>query len=323
MKARILLILGILFPLLLFGARKEKAAWEKAWQEGMDLYKLGRYAEAAPRFETVVMLLPNRSSGYAMLGKCRFNLADYAAALDYFQTAHRLTPEDGDSVYRLVTAHLALKQYPQVLEIVRGFDAKGIPAETRADYLRAAGLAAFALRDYRGAAAFFQQGRGAPAGDGRPADLQAWLVKALIQGAREGAGEARSAAYAQALPEAEALAAADPSGESHRLAAESALGCGNFSAAESHARALIKLEPGDPFGALYLGQALCGLERFRDAVDPLERAGALLPGEGRKAAWNQLGYAWERLGEHAKALESYTRAGNEEKVRKLSEPAVP
>ena len=323
MKIRVLVVLGILFPLFLFGARKEKPAWEKAWQEGMSLYKQSRYAEALPRFETVVKLLPDRSSGHAMLGKCRYNLADYAGALTHFQTAHRLTPEDGDAVYRVVTAHLALKQYPQVLETVRGFDAALVPTDTRADYFRAAGLAAFALRDYRAASSFFLQGWNAAEAGQRPPDLQVWLVKALVQEARGEGGEARAAAFARALPEAEALAEADPSPDSHLLAAEAALAAGVYGAAESHARSVLQRSPDDPFGALYLGQALCGLERFRDAVAPLERAGELLTEEGRKAAWNQLGYAWERLGDRAKARESYARAGNDERVRKLSELAVP
>lgn len=324
MKVRVLVVLGILFPLILFGARKEKPAWEKAWQEGMALYKQGRFAEALPRFETVVKLLPDRSSGHSMLGKCRFNLGDFSGSLIHFQEARRLSPEDGDAVYRLVAAHIALKQYSKVIEIVQKFDAGRVPEETRADYLRAAGLAAFAQLHYKEASEYLAKGLAVSSNGAKPPDLRAWLVKALVQEARTQEGEAMSATYARAFPEAEALAVGDPSAESLLLAAEAALACGKYQAAETHARGVLGLAPGDAFGALYLGQALCGLERFKDAVEPLERAGGSLPaGEGRKAAWNQLGYAWERLGDRAAALKSYALAGNEDKIRKLSEPAVP
>lgn len=322
MKLRILVVLGVLIPLALFGARKTKPAWEQAWQEGMELYKEGRYADAVPKFEAVVRILPGRSSGHAMLGKCRFNLEDYARALEHFREAHRLAPEDGDAVCRLVTAHVALRQYPEALGVLRSFDPTLIPPESRSDCFRAAGMAALALQDLGGAAAYFIQARDAVE-PGRPSDLQAWLVKSLIQGARQEKGEAQTALYARAYPEAEALATADPSPESHLLAAEAALAGGNFTAAEAHARGVLAARADDPYGTLYWGQALCGLERFAEAVGPLERAGALLPGEGQRVAWNQWGYAWERLGDRAKALEGYARAGNEDKMRKLNEPAVP
>ena len=39
MKLRVALVLGVLLPLALFGARKEKMTWEKHWQAGMELYK--------------------------------------------------------------------------------------------------------------------------------------------------------------------------------------------------------------------------------------------------------------------------------------------
>jgi tetratricopeptide (TPR) repeat protein len=322
MRFRLFLLLGVLVPLCLFGARKEKNPWEKAWQQGMERYKLGRYAEAVPLFETVTRLLPERASGHAMLGKCKYNLGDYRGALESFVAAHRLAPEDGDAACRLAVAHLALKQYDEVLKVVAAFDPSRVPADSRADYCRAAGIAALALGDPPGAANHFARGRDAAGGERRD-ELQAWLVKALIQAARRARGEDQAAAYARALPEAEALAGADPAPEAHRLAAEAALAGGGYLQAEGHARAVLAALPGDAFGALYLGQALSGQERYREAVQPLEAAARLLPAEGRRAAWNPLGYAWERLGERERARECYIKAGNEEKARKLAESPAP
>jgi tetratricopeptide (TPR) repeat protein len=322
MRFRLLLLAGVLAPLCLFGARQEKNAWEKAWQQGMERYKQGQYAEAVPSFEAVVRLLPERASGHAMLGKCKYNLGDYRGALESFETAHRLAPEDGDAACRLAAAHLALKQYDQVLKVVEAFDPSRVPADSRADCCRAAGLAALALGDPPRAADHFARGRDAAGGERRN-ELQAWLVKALIQAARQARREDQGAAYARALPEAEALAAADPGPEAHRLAAEAALAAGAYPQAERHARAVLAALPEDPYGALYLGQALSGQERYREAVEPLEAATRLLPDEGRWAAWNPLGYAWERLGERERARECYVKAENGEKVRKLSEAPAP
>ena len=64
--------------------------------------------------------------------------------------------------------------------------------------------------------------------------------------------------------------------------------------------------PGEAWALHHLGQILCGLKRFEDAVPPLRRAAELQPGDA--GLLFDLGVALQESGDNAEAIAVYRRA---------------
>ncbi len=84
---------------------------------GTALYKQGRFQEAARTFQTSLSRhfeqtedILNRSSILYNLGNAQFKVGDLTSAIDAYQQALRLDPQDTDAQHNLAVARQLLKQ---------------------------------------------------------------------------------------------------------------------------------------------------------------------------------------------------------------------
>lgn len=94
-----------------------------------------------------------------------------------------------------------------------------------------------------------------------------------------------------------------PSLENHLALANSLHGSKQFEEAINHYKQILDREPEDTDALFGLGQSLCELGRYSEAVQPLEKVVQIRPGLGDYKAWPILARArWEK-GEREQAIE--------------------
>lgn len=84
---------------------------------GAALYKTGKYQEAATTFRKSLLKgnIPNEAAVYYNLGNAQFQMQDLSGAIDSYQHALRLDPNDADAKYNLALALQMLKQQQENL----------------------------------------------------------------------------------------------------------------------------------------------------------------------------------------------------------------
>jgi pentatricopeptide repeat protein len=87
----------------------------------------------------------------------------------------------------------------------------------------------------------------------------------------------------------------------HGLAAAMLNALGRFDAAEHAAQQALELQPDNVLGLTYLGKALCGLGRYEESIEPLER-GAIISRAPGYLGLLGLGYARAGRAEDAKRV---------------------
>jgi tetratricopeptide (TPR) repeat protein len=83
--------------------------WEEGWWYlGTLLYDADQFAAAVPALRRVVELDANVSAGWAFLGLCEFETADYTASFTHLENAHHLGFADDPEIMRIALYHLGL-----------------------------------------------------------------------------------------------------------------------------------------------------------------------------------------------------------------------
>ncbi len=78
------------------------------WYLGTIYYDLDRYAEGRDAFRRYVVLEPEASGGWALLGLCEFQTREYDRALGSLDRAHTLGLQIGSPIYQVAGFHRAL-----------------------------------------------------------------------------------------------------------------------------------------------------------------------------------------------------------------------
>lgn len=92
---------------------------EANYNRGVELYKLGRHAEAVRAYEDAVRLKPDYAAAYTNMGIALGELGRRDDALRAYHVAIREKPEDGDAHYNLGLTLADLRRWAQALDAFR------------------------------------------------------------------------------------------------------------------------------------------------------------------------------------------------------------
>jgi tetratricopeptide (TPR) repeat protein len=287
------------------------------FQSANNLYKSGKYMEAAAEFQALVDEHPDYADGYHMLGICFLKSSKYDDAVKNFLKAVELNGDNFNFHFNLANAYRSQGKNDKVIKTLNNAEglapesAKVMVYQLRGYSLVAQGKWAEAIDDLKKAAAakpdpatlaqlgkaYFKVGDYPAAVSALRKALQlqsspgTWelLVEAQINVAAKTAGEsAKKAKYGEALAEAEKFVAANPgSTDAKYLVGRTALGAGQFDKAVGAFKDVINREPGHCNAMANMGKAYTAKGSWSDALGALESA------TGCDA---KMGTAWENMG---------------------------
>lgn len=94
-----------------------KPEWEDANLRANELFKEGRYEEAAAVYKDILAANPNLTAIHFNLGNCAYNLQRYEEAVASFQEAVRLKPDFFDAYTNLANAFGKLKKFDESIPV--------------------------------------------------------------------------------------------------------------------------------------------------------------------------------------------------------------
>ena len=325
------------------------------WNDGLELYSQGRFAEAAEQFQATVKSNPHWPGGYLMLGRCQLATDQYEEALANLGKAAELGPDDPANAAALARALMAVDRYTEAREMLEGLDLETLGPDWMAEVARMRARCLLAEDRAADAVALLQA---CLSGDPDRAALhQAIAGSYLAMGDREAALDhfvrafaldpddivsgraavstamtlAAAAAddelavvyYARALEVAAALATAEPGYENALVAGEAALGARQQEAAAGWFAEAVKQSPQEPLASFYLGSTLAALDHDDEAITHLREAlGAAPEPELAVRIHAQLGHLLACRLELPEAARQYRAAGDTARAIQIDESAA-
>lgn len=325
------------------------------WNEGIELYNQGRFAEAAEQFQATVKSNPHWPGGYLMLGRCQLATDQYEEALANLGKAAELGPDDPANATALARALMAVDRHTEAREMLEGMEletldpdwmvevarmrARCLLAEDRAGDAVALLQACLSRHPDRAALhqaiarAYLAMGDREAALDHfarafalDPDDLvsgRGAVSTAMTLAAAAADGELTVVGYVRALESAAALATAAPGYENALIAGEAALGARQREAAAGWFAEAVKQRPRDPLANFYLGSTLAALDRDDEAITHLREAlgGAPEP-ELALRIHAQLGHLLACRLELTEAARQYRAAGDTSRASQIDASAA-
>lgn len=319
------------------------------WNAGLEAYNKRDYATAVKEFEDVTKTNPDYAGGYYMLGLSQRAAGNLSPALASLRKAIELDPENASYTVGLGQALLQAGQYQEAYTTLKGVNIASMEAQHRSNYallfsqaatktnrngeaiqvlnsqiksdpsnarlFQALGVAENANGNDSAAFAAFKK-----AYELNPKDTAAGrnAVKAGIASARRASASQKSQYYTQTAQVAESLAANNPTFEHKLLAGEAYLGAGNYPKAVGWFDQAKADQPQNALVYYYLGQCHTSMNQLNTAIGDLQTALKMGPsGKLRTQIHNQMGYAYDKKKDYAKAAQSYEAAGNSTKKAEM------
>jgi tetratricopeptide (TPR) repeat protein len=325
------------------------------WDEGLELYGQGRFAEAAVQFQATVKSNPHWPGGYLMLGRCQLAMEQYDEALANLGKAAELGPDNPANTAALGRALMAVDRFSEARELLEGLDLDSLDPDWTAEVVRmrarcllaedraadAVTLLQACLSGDPDRAALHQAIAGAylDIGD-REAALdhfatafaldpddtvsgRAAASNAMTLGAEAADDELATAYFTRALEVAATLATVAPGYENALFAGEAALRAHQQEAAAGWFAKAVQQRPQDPLANFYLGRTLAALDRDDEAITHLREAlGAAPEPELAMRIHAQLGQLLACRLELPEAARQYRAAGDTTRADQIDESAA-
>lgn len=305
------------------------------FEQGMNLFKAGKHAEAAAEFQALVDQAPNYDFGYYMLGLSFFKMGKLGDAASNIEKARDLNGDRFEYHHALASVHRANRQNPKALKelndaeglvdasknyafySLRGFvradlehwaDAvedleKARAAKSSGQVLDYLGKAYFKLRHFDKAVPVLREAARANPND---VNTHIFLAESLINHAKENQAK-KSALFSEALQVARKARSMKPDDwQTVNLAGKAALGANDFKAAEEAFNSVLTMKPDYCYAMVNLSRALIAQERWKDAEQISRKATTCAP--RLSAGYESLGYALQKQTRLDEALETYKRA---------------
>jgi tetratricopeptide (TPR) repeat protein len=325
------------------------------WNEGLELYSQGRFAEAAVQFQATVKSNPHWPGGYLMLGRCQLATDQYDEALANLGKAAELGPDDPANTAALARALMAVDRFSEARELLEGLNLETLDPDWKAEVARmrarcllaedratdAVALLQACLNSDPDRAALHQAIAGAYLATGDreaalddfarafaldPDDIvsgRAAASNAMKLAAEAADDELAATYYARALEVAAAVATVAPEYENVLFAGEAALRARHQEAAASWFAKAVQQRPQDPLANFYLGLALAALDRDDEAITHLREAlGAAPEPDLAVRIHAQLGQLLACRLELTEAARQYRAAGDSARTSQIEESAA-
>ncbi|OYT70539.1 MAG: hypothetical protein CFK52_10715 [Chloracidobacterium sp. CP2_5A] len=270
-------------------------------QRGISLYQQTQYAAALEAVEPVAVQYPEQAAAYRLIGLCRLQLKQYAAAAADLRKAAELTralEKREDAVARLALGK-ALFLAGDFAAAIPELEFAAARLEVEAATLTLLGYAHYRQGDEAAARQALTQ---SVARDERQPEAWRLLAELDVAGmtvAPDAAAAKRAAASIEKVNRSEPLLAAGLRGR--LLVAQR-----QFAKAIPELERAVAAQPDNAALLFALGLALSREKRLEQAADTLARAAKLLPNEA--GVWRELGYAHERAGQKDAAIAAYEKA---------------
>lgn len=272
------------------------------FQRGVSLYQQTQYAAALEALEPVVVRHPDQAAAYRLIGLCRLEMKDYAAAAAALRKAVELTRaqenrEDAAARLALGKALFLSGDFPGAAAELTFAAAR---PEADAATWTLLGYAHYRAGDESAARKALLQ---ATARDERR--TEAWRLLAELDVAAATTTPDDATAVKRALAGIEKLQRLEP-------AVAAGLRGRLFVAQRQFAKAIPELDralpqqPDDAALVFALGLALSREKQLDRAATVLRKATTLLPDEA--GVWRELGYVYERAGRRTDAVAAYEKA---------------
>lgn len=319
------------------------AAADQNWEAGVQAFQSGNFAAAVTAFQKYVADNSNYE-GHMMLGQALLKTKQYGQAATHLQKANELkegqagvqlalgqalvmSGKDADACRALSSVNEGAlpKANQSALYQLRArascsgsgtADLKKV-AESKNDAISWAAYGVAALNEGETATAVGALDRAvklAPA----DAKVRKSHVSALVRQARTSSGAQKQQAYAKAVTSAQEMVKIDASFDNLLRLGEVQLGAKNYAAAVSSLQRASTKETNNWLPYFYLGQANTQLEKYADAMTPLQKAQQLArSAEDRNQVLSALGFVHEKQKQYAEAIQFYEQAGDQGSVARV------
>lgn len=337
----------ILFaPLAFFGASIAGAA-DPNWDAGVKAFQAQNYTAAVAAFQKYVEAGGDNYEGHLMLGQALLKAKQYPSAASHLQRALEMKPGDATTQLALGQSLLLGGKNADACRTLQAVAEASLPAanktvlyQLRAKAECGGGVALADLKkiaEAKNDAASWAAYGSAAVGEGDLATGAAALdravkldgtdprirkshVRALIQQARSSAGSQKDAAYAKAVPAAEALLKVESNYDNQLLLGEVQLGAKQYDQAVASFRRAAGMNATAWLPHFYAGQALTALDRYGEAIEPLNKSMSLARSqEDQRKIYNQLGFVHEKQKNWAESIVNYEKAGNSGAVARVQQ----
>src|SRR5260370_40044689 len=102
--------LALLAPLFLASAGFSDESWKAHYEAGLQFLDQGKYVDAQERFKAGIAENPNSPEIHNALGLVAIQTGEPRSAVNSFEKALELRPDDGKIVYNLISAYLTCNQ---------------------------------------------------------------------------------------------------------------------------------------------------------------------------------------------------------------------
>jgi tetratricopeptide (TPR) repeat protein len=337
----------VFFALLaLLGASLAGAA-DPNWEAGVKAFQAQNFPAAVAAFQKYVEGGGDNYEGHLMLGQALLKTKQYATAASHLQRALEVKPGDPTVQLALGQSLLLAGKKADACRTLQAVSEASLPAanktvlyQLRAKAECGGGVALADLKKIaeakNDAASWAAYGSMAVAEgdlatgasaldravklDGNDARIRKSHVRALIQQARSSAGSQKDAAYAKAVPAAEALLRVESSFDNQLLLGEVQMGAKQYDQSVASFRRAAGMNATAWLPLFYTGQALTALDRYGEAMEPLNKAMSLArSAEDQRKIYNQLGFVHEKLKNWAESIVNYEKAGNAGAVARVQQ----
>lgn len=337
----------VFFALLaLLGASLVGAA-DPNWEAGVKAFQAQNFAAAVAAFQKYVEGGGDNYEGHLMLGQALLKTKQYPTAASHLQRALEVKPGDATVQLALGQALLLAGKKADACRTLQAVSEASLPAanktvlyQLRAKAECGGGVALADLKKIaeakNDAASWAAYGSTAVAEgdlatgaaaldravklDGNDARIRKSHVRALIQQARSSAGSQKDAAYAKAVPAAEGLLRVESSFDNQLLLGEVQMGAKQYDQSVASFRRAAGMNATAWLPLFYTGQALTALDRYGEAMEPLNKAMSLArSAEDQRKIYNQLGFVHEKLKNWAESVVNYEKAGNAGAVARVQQ----
>lgn len=271
------------------------------FQRGLSLYQQTQYAAALEALEPVVVRHPDQAAAYRLIGLCRLEMKDYAAAAAALRKAVELTRaqenrEDAPARLALGKALFLSGDFPGAVAELTFAAAR---PEADAATLTLLGYAHYRAGDESAARKALLQ---ATARDERR--TEAWRLLAELDVAAAATPD-DATAVKRALAAIEKIQRSEPA-VAAGLRGRLLVAQRQFAKAIPELDRALTQQPDDAALVFALGLALSREKQLDRAAAVLSKATALLPNEA--GVWRELGYVYERAGRRTDAVAAYEKA---------------
>ena len=307
------------------------------YQEGLNYFKSGKYAEAAAEFQAIVDTSPNYDFGFYILGLSFFKMGKLPEARKNLEKAIELNPDKFEYHHGLASVLFAQGKYHDALAILNDAEGlvnagsryafyslrgniyattkkwgetvsdleKALTVKKSAPILNQLGKAYFALgRNDKAVQAFHQSLRINP----NDVEIQGVLARALVNLAKQTREEAKKKSYyTEALRAAQKYRAARPNNyEAVNLVGKAALGAGDYKTAAAAFRKVLEIKPDWCYAMINLAKVYNAQQRWKEAEKSLLQATKCAP--RINDGWELLGFVYRKEKRLQDSLAAYKRA---------------